>query len=438
MTFFAIFTFWVCSKGDDPPDTGDGPTEEQLQQLEGIQQSQLEYYTEFEYFLKETDTRIFDLLEDGLASIGTYHNSTYYTMEGGFYAAVNNFADKKPFISLGFCYSALGDWPAYLVNSGASAAIAYRWAIGAWEDADWMLDFFEKMCDTTRATPLTIGEWDISEDRLYYNTADAHWVALLYSGADSMTLWEPFRITSINPTSGSEDTIVTIRGIGFGDIENEVRFDDVVATGFFVWSDTLIRVAVPAGFAEGAVVIVKVVVEGKESNGVEFTIESDIDLSGYDRVHIQIQYISSTWLHSDGDTTGSPSRGIDTGSLYGSFSGFTFHHYLDSIPGIGQELITEATVTLNSSANRVISFEYTITGTNTDGYRNFFTITGTDIPVLGAGYNFFRLEGMGVCSNISNLEERTDYPGGIWIELIDYGCNEDSGLYPDSRIQIVF
>jgi len=381
---------------------------------------------------RTTNRRIYDHLADGFAHIGTIDSVTYYTIEGGFFAAANDLAENKPFVSLAFCYSALGNWPAHIINCGASAVTAYSWSVFATEEADWMQDFFEQMCDTSREEPLTIGEWDISDDRLYYDSVEAHWVALLYSGPDSMTLWEPFRISSIDPTSGSEDTIVTIRGIGFGDTEVQVRFDAVVATDISVWTDTLIRVAVPAGLTEGEVAIVKVVVDGKETNGVNFTVESDIDLSGYDRVQIQIQYISSSWAHSDGDTTGSPSRSIDTGSLYGSFSGHTFHHYLDTIPAVGQELITEVTVTLNSSATAVSSFEYTLTGTNTDGYINFFTVTGTVIPVLGAGYNFFRLEGMGVCGIISNMEERTDYPGGIWAELIEYGCNENS------RIQIIF
>ena len=221
---------------------------------------------------RTTNRIIYDHLADGFAHIGTIDSVTYYSIEGGFFAAANNFTSKKPFVSLAFCYSALGNWPLHIINCGASAVIGYSWSIFDSTEAEWMQDFFEQMCDTAREEPLTIGEWDISDDRLYYDTTyGGHWVALLYSGPDSMTLWEPFRITSIEPTSGMEDSIITIRGIGFGDTEGEVRFDYVIATDISVWTDTLIRVAVPTGLTAG-VVIVKVVVEGMETNGVNFTI----------------------------------------------------------------------------------------------------------------------------------------------------------------------
>jgi len=224
---------------------------------------------------RETDIAIYDDFISGLIHISTIGSSTYYAIDGAFFAAANDFSYEKSFISLGFCYSALGNWPTDLVNfSGASAVIGYSWQVFDTADASWMENFFGQMCDTSRETPLTIGEWDAGSDRLYYNTEYSRWVALLYSGADSMTLWMPFRITSITPTSGMEDTIVTIRGVGFGDSQAQVRFNDVVGTDISTWSDTLIRVAVPAGFTEGTVVIVTVVVDGSQTNGVEFTIET--------------------------------------------------------------------------------------------------------------------------------------------------------------------
>ena len=77
-------------------------------------------------------------------------------------------------------------------------------------------------------------------------------------------------ITSIDPASGVEDDIVAIDGTGFGDTEAQVLFNDVV-TYIWLWSDTLIWCDVPAGLSEGTVVV-KVVVDGTESNGVNFTI----------------------------------------------------------------------------------------------------------------------------------------------------------------------
>ncbi|MBN2542953.1 IPT/TIG domain-containing protein [bacterium] len=222
---------------------------------------------------RTTNTEYFDNIRAGDMPIVLCDGENKYWISPAFFGVYNDLSLNKTVVSLGFCYSFLGGWPTTIIDEcGASACLGYDWAVQADKDANWTRDFFDQLCDTTRATPLTIGEWYAAIENTYYSNTFTRWVSIRYAGDDSTALWIPLRITSISPTSGMEDTIVTIRGVGFGDTEAQVMFNDVVATDILVWTDTLIMVAVPAGFAEGAVVIVTVVVDGMGTNGVEFTI----------------------------------------------------------------------------------------------------------------------------------------------------------------------
>lgn len=386
---------------------------------------------------RSTDLTIYDYLASGLIHMGTRDSSTYYTIDGAFFAAANDFTYEKSFISLGFCYGALGNWPTDLVNfSGASAVTAYSWAVWDSADAVWTEDFFGQMCDTTLENPLTIGEWDSGSDRLYYDTEYSRWVALLYSGADTMTLWKPFNITSITPTSGMEDTIVTIEGVGFGNTEAQVRFGTVVATDISAWSDTLIRVAVPAGLAEG-IVIVKVVVDGSETNGVEFTIGSAIDLSVFTHITIRLifvgRYHNSAGGSWDDDFDLANYTGEGTDHFDGSFSGNTFYGYYTEHGET--EIETEVTITVDPIAGELTGYEFTRTENNV-GFTNVlaFSCPVTNIPMhgnyYGPGYPIcFTLNGTGVCNHISDFERRYDrYVDSSWEECTGYYCNEESAF----------
>jgi len=390
---------------------------------------------------RATDLTIFDYLASGLIHTGTLDSSTYYTIDGAFFAAANDFTYEKSFISLGFCYSALGNWPTDLVNfSGASAVTAYSWAVWDSADAVWTEDFFRRMCDTTRATPLTIGEWDSDSDRLYYNTEDSHWVALLYNGNDNMTLWIPLRILSINPTSGMEDTIITIEGVGFGNTEAQVQFGDIVASNIFEWSDTLIRVAVPAGLAEG-IVIVKVVVDDRQSNGVEFIIGSEIDLSGFNSIEIHIMRLIATWESSYGPPA-DVDFDTDFGPLRGSFSDNTFYGYRDTTyPDLDQE-ISEVTVTIDPITYAVTNFEYTETTTHSNGYSSVWyrAVSGSSTNLQMSTHNpdfvsFGLSYSVDVCNQISTCVDRLDYPADSWWrEITAFYCNEESSILINFRL----
>ena len=80
-------------------------------------------------------------------------------------------------------------------------------------------------------------------------------------------------IKKLKPDTGEPGTWVKVKGSGFGPLQGTgtVTFNGVVATPDR-WSDRKIRVQVPAGAATGPVVVT---VDGKMSNGVEFTVAGE-------------------------------------------------------------------------------------------------------------------------------------------------------------------
>jgi surface antigen len=80
------------------------------------------------------------------------------------------------------------------------------------------------------------------------------------------------RITSIAPSSGNVGTEITITGDAFknGQGDSYVAFDSVKATSYVAWSDTEIKVKVPAGIS--GVPTVTVNTAGGTSNGRSFSV----------------------------------------------------------------------------------------------------------------------------------------------------------------------
>jgi hypothetical protein len=58
-------------------------------------------------------------------------------------------------------------------------------------------------------------------------------------------------IRGLSPAKGSAGAVVTLTGNHFGAKRGAVRFGAVTATQYLRWSDTLIKVKVPAGAASG-------------------------------------------------------------------------------------------------------------------------------------------------------------------------------------------
>ena len=73
-------------------------------------------------------------------------------------------------------------------------------------------------------------------------------------------------ITTLNPATGTNGTVVTINGYNFGASQGTVKFNGTTATPSS-WSPTAITVADPAGATDGQVVVT---VNGVASNGVWF------------------------------------------------------------------------------------------------------------------------------------------------------------------------
>lgn len=73
-------------------------------------------------------------------------------------------------------------------------------------------------------------------------------------------------ITTLNPATGTNGTVVTINGYNFGASQGAVKFNGTTATPSS-WSPTAITVADPAGATDGQVVVT---VNGVASNGVWF------------------------------------------------------------------------------------------------------------------------------------------------------------------------
>ncbi len=83
------------------------------------------------------------------------------------------------------------------------------------------------------------------------------------------------QIASINPTSGKIGIEVTLVGKNFGETQGTsiVSFKGKNAIDYKKWSDTLIKINVPAGATTGKV---SVTVKGIKSNEVDFTIPSEL------------------------------------------------------------------------------------------------------------------------------------------------------------------
>ncbi len=77
-------------------------------------------------------------------------------------------------------------------------------------------------------------------------------------------------ITAISPDSGAQGSLVTIEGSGFGasPASASVTFNGATATPK-KWSDTSIKVVIPAGAISGPVLVS---VAGAASNAVKFTV----------------------------------------------------------------------------------------------------------------------------------------------------------------------
>jgi len=88
-------------------------------------------------------------------------------------------------------------------------------------------------------------------------------------------------VQTISPTSGGTGTLVTLTGFGFGATQGTsyVNFGTVKATSYSSWTNTQIKVYVPAGVASGVIQAV-VYVAAKAGNPVNFTSSGGVSSDG--------------------------------------------------------------------------------------------------------------------------------------------------------------
>ncbi len=117
----------------------------------------------------------------------------------------NNFANARPLIYLGFCYSWRGSWQATLTRAGASDAVGFDWAVKTNWNAWWGRTLYHKLGDKSLDEPMTINGWyellRARDRRSYVYTDDnktpddplddvQRTVTVYYDGAPDFTLWE--------------------------------------------------------------------------------------------------------------------------------------------------------------------------------------------------------------------------------------------------------
>ena len=107
-------------------------------------------------------------------------------------------------------------------------------------------------------------------------------------------------ITSLNPTSGSVGTSVTITGKNFGSTQGTVAFTTAVNATVTSWTDTSIVCTVPNGAATGNVTVS---ITNWASNGVSFTVTAVSDPTSPVYVANSFQSLkvdNSTWIDENG------------------------------------------------------------------------------------------------------------------------------------------
>jgi IPT/TIG domain len=159
----------------------------------------------------------------------------------------------------------------------------------------------------------------------------------------------PPTIASLNPTSGSAGTAVTITGTNFGSTQgtSTVTFNGTAAT-VTSWSATSLATSVPTGATTGNVVVT---VAGLATNGVSFTVTSMCGETGQSGTDSK----NADWAFGTPCVTGSDANGYTPASIQywvGSptSTSFDFGIYADSSGSPGSLLCHTGTTTLTPTA----------------------------------------------------------------------------------------
>lgn len=199
--------------------------------------------------------------------------SNMYFINPNFFTKYNNFQNSGSLIYGGFCHSFQGTWSTKLVdNAKAKVYLGFDWSVPTDFNIETSIQFLNILTNNYLSGPVMVGEYfnlHTEPVRVWY---DNRWVTLMYNGASDFALWNELKIESLVPDRGTTGTSVQITGTGFGRNEqgySTVKFNGVTAA-VTDWSDGFIKTSVPNGATTGNVVVT---VDGKESNGILFTID---------------------------------------------------------------------------------------------------------------------------------------------------------------------
>jgi hypothetical protein len=110
-----------------------------------------------------------------------------------FIASHNNFLAAKTLVYLGFCYSWMGTWSTKMTDdAGAYVALGFDGEVDTDYNANWSISMYNKLCDHTYWSPVTVGFWYDNIDSDYETDVDgkAQTIEMHFAGVRELVLWD--------------------------------------------------------------------------------------------------------------------------------------------------------------------------------------------------------------------------------------------------------
>jgi hypothetical protein len=247
-----------------------------------------------------TTDKYFAEIKAGKLPIVIYAAGNKYCISPSFFARHNNFSDDTTLVYGGFCYSGLGGWKDTLPQiAKAGAYVGFDWHVLTNMNSAWARFLYKQMSDTSRLTPLTLGDWRDAPDtnaNYFDNEPQCQkWVSVWNYGYADLVLWRALKIYSIDPPTAPVGQTVRVKGVGFGQTKgmSTITFNGVTASPT-TWSDTLIVTAVPEGTTGGPVIVT---VGDEHSNNYPFALSEISIIASVDTLWMlpyDTTYISAT------------------------------------------------------------------------------------------------------------------------------------------------
>jgi hypothetical protein len=231
----------------------------------------------------------------------------------------------------------------------------------------------------------------------------------------TLTVNYTYRATlqSLSSTTGKVGDTLTFTGVGFGTTANEVYFTGVTASGADIvsWSDTQVRVTIPAGALSGSVYVLPSHVS--QSNSLTFSIVKDpvtVEVSPTGNYSLAVGE-SKVFVATAKDEDGNTVTGV-------SFTWSVTHGVLS---GTGNSV---KTFSASSAGNAVITAEITGGISGTSGLITVYDqVSSSDIACQNSGYikTDFRSIGSGTPVGIDDAETTS-----LYTNIKTYGTGESA------------